>query len=122
MTEPHTAPTGLRRVMGTWDVTMFMVVAVVGTRWIATAAAVGPSALVIWLIGFVALFVPLGFAVVELSTRHPEEGGLYVWARHAFGDYPAFISGWMYATSNLTYFPGLLYFGAASALLESPDA
>jgi amino acid transporter len=108
--------TGLRRVMNTSDVVMYLVVAVVGTRWIATAAAVGPSALVIWLIGFLALFVPLGFAVVELSSRHPEEGGLYVWTRRAFGDYPAFLSGWMYWTTNLTYFPGLLYFSAASAL------
>jgi amino acid transporter len=107
---------GLRRVMGTPDVVMYLVVAVVGTRWIATAAAVGPSALVIWLIGFLALFVPLGFAVVELSSRHPEEGGLYVWTRRAFGDYAAFLSGWMYWTTNLTYFPGLLYFSAASAL------
>jgi len=107
---------GLRRVMTTPDVVMYFVVAVVGTRWIATAAAVGPSALVIWLIGFVALFVPLGFAVVELSSRYPEEGGLYVWTRRAFGDYPAFLSGWMYWTTNLTYFPGLLYFSAASAL------
>ena len=110
------ATPGLRRVMGTWDVVMFLVVAIVGTRWISTAAAVGPSALVIWLIGFLALFVPLGFAVVELSSRHPEEGGLYVWTQRAFGDYPAFISGWMYWASNLTYFPALLYFGAASAL------
>jgi amino acid transporter len=107
---------GLRRVMNTSDVVMYLVVAVVGTRWIATAAAVGPSALVIWLIGFLALFVPLGFAVVELSSRYPEEGGLYVWTRRAFGDYPAFLSGWMYWTTNLTYFPGLLYFSAASAL------
>ena len=98
------------------DVVMFLVVAVVGTRWIATAAAVGPSALVIWLIGFLALFVPLAFTVFELSSRHPEEGGLYVWIRRAFGDYAGFMSGWMYWASNLTYFPGLLYFSAASLL------
>jgi glutamate:GABA antiporter len=106
----------LRRVMGQSDVVMFLVTAVVGTRWIATAAAVGPSALVIWLIGFLALFVPLAFTVVELSSRYPEEGGLYLWITRAFGEYPGFMSGWMYWASNLTYFPGLLYFAAASAL------
>ncbi len=106
----------LRRAMGLRDVVLFLIVAVVGIRWIATAAAVGPSALVIWLIGFFALFVPLAFAVVELSSRHPGEGGLYVWTRHAFGDYPGFLAGWMYWSSNLSYFPGLLYFSAASAL------
>ena len=107
---------GLRRAMGLGDVVMFFVVAVVGLRWIPTAAAVGPSSLVIWLIGFLALFVPLGFTVVELSSRYPEEGGLYFWIKRAFGELPAFLSGWLYWASNLTYFPGVLYFAAASAL------
>jgi amino acid transporter len=113
---PNASAPAFRRAMGQWDVVMFFVVAIVGPRWIATAAAVGPSSLVIWLIGFLALFVPLGFTVVELSSRHPEEGGLYVWITRAFGDYPGFVGGWMYWASNLAYFPGLLYFTAASAL------
>src|SRR5262245_17819641 len=115
LTGPPGAPQ-LRRAMGLSDLVMFFVVTVIGLRWIATAAAVGPSALVIWLIGFLALFVPLGFTVVELSSRYPEEGGLYLWIKHAFGEFPAFLSGWLYWASNLTYFPGVLYFSAASAL------
>jgi len=102
--------------MGFADVTWFLVVTVVGTRWIATAAAVGPPALVLWAIGFVALFVPMAYTVVELSRRYPGEGGLYIWTREAFGDYPGFIAGWTYWASNLPFFPGLLYFAAGSAL------
>jgi amino acid transporter len=102
--------------MGFADVTWFLVVTVIGTRWIATAAAVGPPALVLWAIGFVALFVPMAYTVVELSRRYPGEGGLYIWTREAFGDYPGFIAGWTYWASNLPFFPGLLYFAAASAL------
>ena len=66
-----------RRVLGIRDVVLFLVVAVVGTRWIAVAAAVGPAALTLWLIAFAAMFVPLAFAVMELSSRWPDEGGLY---------------------------------------------
>jgi glutamate:GABA antiporter len=106
----------LHRALGLADVTLFLIVAVLGTRWIATAAAVGPAALTLWLVGFVALFVPLAFTVVELSSRYPEEGGLYVWTRRAFGDYAGFVAGWMYMVSNLSFFPGLLYFAAGSAL------
>src|SRR5262249_33439398 len=65
---------------------------------------------------FVAFFVPLAFTVVELSGRYPEEGGLYIWVKRAFGDFAGFIAGWMYWTSNLVYFPGLLYFSAGNAL------
>ena len=84
-----TLPTRLRRTMGFWDVVWFLVAAVVGPRWIATAAAAGPSSLTVWLIALLAFFLPLGFTVVELSSRHPEEGGLYVWVRYAFGDFAA---------------------------------
>ncbi len=106
----------LKRAMGFWDVVLFLVAAVVGLRWIATAAAAGPSSLVVWVIGFAAFFVPLAFTVIHLSARYPEEGGLYVWVKLAFGDFAGFIAGWMYWTSNLVYLPGLLYFSAANAL------
>src|SRR5712691_11187069 len=107
---------GLRRTMRFPDVVLFLVAAVVGPRWIATAAAAGPSALVVWLLAFVSFFVPLAFTVVELSSRYPEEGGIYVWSKQAFGEFAGFMTGWMYWTSNLVYFPGLLYFTAGNAL------
>ena len=109
--EPH-----LRRVLRLPDVVLFFVVAVVGLRWIATAAAVGPSAIAIWLAALVTFFVPLGFAVVELASRSPEEGGIYVWTKRLFGDATGFMVAWLYWVSNLVYMPGLLYFGAANVL------
>ena len=110
------AAPGLRRVLGFRDVVLFLVAAVVSTRWIAAAAAAGPSALALWVIAFLALFVPLGLTVLELSSRHPDEGGIYVWVREAFGSFAGFMTAWMYWASNLVYFPGLLYFVAANAL------
>jgi amino acid transporter len=106
----------LRRTMNGRDVVLFLVAAVVGLRWIATSAAAGPSGLVIWLIAFLAFFIPLAFTVIALAARYPDEGGLYVWTREAFGDLAGFMSGWMYWTSNLVYFPGLLYFSVGNAL------
>jgi amino acid transporter len=112
------APAGtLRRAMGLRDTTLFLVVAVASPRWIATAAVAGPSALVIWVIALATFFVPLAFAVLELSSRFPDEGGIYVWTKQAFGEFAGFMTGWMYWVSNLVYFPGLLYFTAANALL-----
>lgn len=108
--------TGLRRTLGTWDLVWFLVTAVVGLRWIASAAAVGPSALVLWLVALAAFYVPLAFAVVALSQRHPVQGGLYVWVRHGLGEFAGFMAGWMYWMSTVVYFNGLLYFGAGAAL------
>jgi amino acid transporter len=108
--------TGLRRALGFRDLVLFYIVTGFSLRWIATAAAAGPSALVIWMIAAVGLFVPLVFTVLELSSRYPEEGGIYVWSKRAFGPFAAFMTGWTYWGSNLPYLPGLLYFAAANAL------
>jgi amino acid transporter len=108
--------TQLRRVLGFRDLLLFYIVTSLSLRWIATAAAAGPSALVIWVIAALGLYVPLVFTVLELSSRYPEEGGVYVWSKRAFGPFAGFITGWTYWGSNLPYFPGLLYFAAANAL------
>ena len=107
---------GLRRVLTFRDLVLFYLVTGFSLRWIATAAAAGLSALVIWVIAALGLFVPLVFTVLELSSRYPEEGGIYVWSKRAFGPFAAFMTGWAYWGSNLPYFPGLLYFAAANAL------
>jgi amino acid transporter len=106
----------LRRVLTFRDLFLYYLATGFSLRWIATAAAAGPSALVIWLLAALGLFVPLVFSTLELASRYPEEGGIYVWSKRAFGPFAAFMTGWTYWGSNLPYFPGLLYFAAANAL------
>jgi amino acid transporter len=60
--------------------------------------------------------------VLELSSRYPSEGGLYVWSKRAFGDFSAFMSAWTYWTSNLPYFPAVLYFAASNILFMRQNA
>ena len=117
MAEPATASQPrLRRTLGVRDLVLYYVVTTFSLRWIATAAAAGPSAIVIWIIAALGLFVPLVFTVLELSSRYPQEGGFYVWSKRAFGPFAAFMTAWTYWTANLPYFPGILYFAAANAL------
>src|SRR5437867_1870139 len=105
------AATGLRRELGLWDLVLLNVVAIVGLRWwLTSAAGYGYAALPLWLLGFLCFFVPSGLAVIHLTTRYPEEGGIYAWTKHAFGDNHGFISGWCLWTNNLVYFPHLLIF------------
>ncbi|HVQ45677.1 MAG TPA: APC family permease [Gemmatimonadales bacterium] len=106
----------LRRVMGFRDLLLFYLVTGFTVRWISTAAAAGPSSIVVWLMGCGAFYLPLMFTVLELSSRYPNEGGCYVWSKRAFGEFAGFITGWTYWTCNLPYFPGLFYFTASAAL------
>jgi amino acid transporter len=94
--------------MGFWDVLLFNVAAVLGPRWVAAAAHNGPSSIVLWMIAALGFFLPTALVVIELSSRFPEEGGLYAWARDAFGDFHGFVAGWTYWIYSVFYFPALL--------------
>jgi glutamate:GABA antiporter len=108
---PGDGTTGLRRELGLWDLVLLNVVAIVGLRWwLTSAGGYGYAALPLWLLAFLCFFVPSGLAVIDLTTRYPEEGGIYAWTKHAFGDNHGFISGWCLWTNNLIYFPHLLIF------------
>ena len=113
-------PNRPKRVMGLRDLVLFYVVTGVSLRWIATAAAAGPSSVVIWLGAWLLFYTPLALSVIELSSRYPNEGGLYVWSKRAFGDFSGFMAAWTYWTSNLPYFPAVLYFAAANVLFMRP--
>jgi amino acid transporter len=106
----------LKRGIRFRDLVLFYIVSGLSVRWAATAAAAGPSILIIWVAALLFFFVPLAASVMELSSRHPEEGGLYIWTCEAFGDASGFLAAWIYWMSNLPYFSGVLYFGAASGL------
>lgn len=106
----------LKRALTFRDLVLFYIVSGLSLRWMATAAAAGPGTLVIWVVALLGFFIPLAASVLELSSRYPQEGGLYVWTREAFGDFSGFIAAWTYWMSNLPYFPAVLYFGAASIL------
>ena len=109
-------PAGLKRALGLRDVVLLFVTTGTNLQWVAAAGAAGPSALTVWVLGAFAMFIPLAACVLEMTSRHPEEGGLYVWSRTAFGPFAGFITGWTYWCSNLPYFPGLLYFAAGNLL------
>lgn len=105
----------LRKTMGFWDVLLFNIATVLGPRWIAAAGHNGTSSISLWAIAAIFFFVPGALVINELSSRFPEEGGLYVWAKEAFGDFHGFIAGWTYWIYTFFYFPGLLLASASMA-------
>ena len=111
----------LRRELNFWDVLFFNIATVLGPRWIASAANSGPTSLTIWTVAAIFFFVPTALIIVELSTRYPTEGGLYIWAREAFGEFHGFVAGWAYWTYTMFYFPGLLLASASMAAYIGGD-
>jgi amino acid transporter len=105
----------LRKTMGFWDVLLFNIATVLGPRWIAAAGHNGTSSISLWVLAAVFFFVPGALVINELSSRFPEEGGLYAWSREAFGPFHGFVAGWTYWIYTVFYFPGLLLASASMA-------
>ena len=105
----------LKRVLGLWDIVFFTVVAVTGLRWISRGARAGAPSVLLWVLAWLAFFVPLAVAVSVLAKKYPEQGGIYAWVHRAFGPFGSALCGWCLWVNNLFYFPALLLFAAANA-------
>ncbi len=93
----------LRKELGFGDLILAQVLAVVVPDFFGTAVKAGPSHVVLWLIAILSFFIPQALLVAHLNRLVPLEGGLYEWARLAFGDRVGFLVAW-----NLWLF-GTLY-------------
>jgi amino acid transporter len=93
----------LRKELGFLDLVMAQILAVVVPDFFGTAVKAGPSHVVLWLIAILSFFIPQALLVAHLNRLVPLEGGLYEWARLAFGDRIGFLVAW-----NLWLF-GTLY-------------
>lgn len=122
---------GLRRQLGSRDLILMYVAAILSPRWMAFAAAAGPASLTLWVAAGLFFFVPQALCVTALSSAFPSEGGLYAWSKRAFGDFHGFVAGWCYWVNNLFYYPslalatagmGLYVFGTRYAHLEQSRA
>src|SRR5246127_946885 len=105
----------LVRVLKLRDLVLFNLVAVLGLRHLGTTAKFGPGSLLMWVIAAVSFFIPQGLAVIELSSRFPEEGGIYFWTKRALGEGHGFLCGWCYWINNVLYYPNLLISAAVIA-------
>ena len=111
----------LRRALGLWDLVFLFVAAVLNLNTVPVIAASGPVTAWMWVLALALFFLPQGLAVVELSSRYPNEGGVYLWTKEIFGTFHGFMSGWCYWTNNIFYIPTLvLYVVGISVFIGGP--
>jgi len=105
-----------RRVLGFWDLVLFHLSAMVGIRWLATAAAAGFGSVTLWSLAFLCFFLPEGYVIYQLAKQWPTDSGLYTWTRDSLGPLHGFICGWCYWVCNIVYIPTVI---AATVALAS---
>ncbi|MDN3504303.1 MAG: amino acid permease [Rhabdochlamydiaceae bacterium] len=59
-------------------------------------------------------FIPIALVSAELATGWPEKGGVYVWAKAAFGERWGFFTTWLQWIYSMLGIISTLYFGSSS--------
>src|SRR5271157_5467516 len=93
----------LVRGLSLMDAVMLLVGGIIGSGIFLTAAPIASAVhtplffLGIWLVGGVITLLAC-FAFAEMAAMFPDAGGQYVFLREAYGEFPAFLYGWMIFT------------------------
>ncbi len=115
-------PKGFKRVMRGLDMTLFTVCAILVIDTLAPSAAIGASTISWWIITLLLFFIPYGLITAELGTTYPEQGGLYIWVKRAFGEKWAARTTWLYWVNVALWMPAVyILFAGMFARLFAPD-
>lgn len=111
--EAQAHSTALRKELGLWDIVLAQLLIIIVADYMGTAVKAGSSHVVFWILAIATFFIPQALVVMHLNRRLPIEGGLYEWARLAFGDHVGFMVAW-----NLWLY-AIIYVGIGGLLTVS---
>ena len=102
------------RVIGTPQLALIILAAVLTLHNMPAVAEYGWASASFYLLGALIFLVPLSMVVGELGAAWPRAGGNYAWVREAFGDRRGLFAIWISWVTNITWFPVVLSFFAAT--------
>ncbi len=102
------------KVFGLFSMVLFSVSAILVADTVGSSAAMGVQGLGFWIILGLLFFIPYGFVTAELGSAWPDEGGIYVWVKNAFGPGAGTVTSWMYWVNTAIWAPSVfvLFIGA----------
>jgi glutamate:GABA antiporter len=93
-TAPEAGSHHLHRRLRLRDLVLTQILCVVGSSWVGIAGGLGRAQALTWIAAMILFYLPMAVSVIYLNREMPLEGGLYVWARTAFGDLGGFMTAW----------------------------
>lgn len=102
------------KILGIFGLAMINIIAVDSLRSVPAGAEYGFSLVFFYLLAALFFFVPTALISAELATAWPNTGGVYIWARTAFGKQWGFLAIWLQWIYNVIWYPTILSFIAAT--------
>lgn len=97
--------------------------AIDSVRNLPATALFGSSLIFFFVFSAIIFLIPVALVSAELSsTWSEEEGGIYSWVRHAYGNNMAFFTIWLQWINTMAWYPTILSFIAGTlAYLINPE-
>lgn len=96
------------------DAVYMAIAAVLAIRSIPMIASYGPSAIAIWIVAAAFMIIPLSMVCGELAAAWPQDGGIFIWVKEAYGERIGWISTVCFLFSCVVYFPLMFQYGFAA--------
>lgn len=100
--------------LSVFGLVMINVIAIDSLRTLPIGAEYGFSLVFYYLVAAVVFFIPAALVAAELATGWPETGGIYIWAREAFGKRIGFLTIWLQWFYNICWYPTIMTLIAAT--------
>ena len=104
----------MKKPATTITLVMINIAAIGSLNNLPSLATAGIQSVGYYLIAVALFFVPYSLIVAELASAHPNESGIYVWVKNAFGEKWGFFAVWLQWLENLFWYPTILSFIAAT--------
>ncbi|MFV0499545.1 MAG: APC family permease [Bacilli bacterium] len=93
--------------IGTLKSSAFTICGILAIDTFVIPAVMGVSSITIWLLISLFFLIPYGLVTAELGCRFPQDGGIYIWVREAFGKFNATLVGWFYWVNVALWMPAI---------------
>lgn len=103
-----------KKSLTTLSLTMINVAAIASLRNLPVMAVQGFELIFYLILASVFFFLPTALIAAELVAHYPEEGGVYIWVRKAFGEQVGFLAVWLQWIGVVIWYPTSLVFVAAT--------
>lgn len=97
-----------------FSLTLITVVSVDSIRNLPATALFGSQLISFFILGAIFFLIPCALVSAELASGWPKQGGIYIWAKEAFGDSVGFMAIWFQWIENVIWYPTILSFVAGT--------
>jgi amino acid transporter len=98
-----------------FSLVLLVVAAIDSIRNFPSMALFGSSLVFFFIFAALFFLIPISLVSAEFSSKYPEEGGVFHWVRHAFGERVAVLAVWLQWINTMVWYPTILSFIAGTA-------